>query len=607
MKLSRRLLYSYGLIFCVILAVLVVAQYFTTSNFLRERIFTSNSETMDQTIVTLNQYFNDVETYMFNLSINKQLQGYLADTDEKNGYLGAVEANAIVTDILSADVFAKKTAGVFVYADRQDAYPIYNTSNISMTSGQSESRAVFRALDVKEQDWYLDAIELHGQTTWREPEWDFVRKKKEFSVTRAIVNTKKLRETLGVIRVFVSTSYIQNILNEVTLGNEGKVYLYCGGSLMNYADYQSLPDVLEMVGDGDGSAQRISIDGQTNYIISRSVGVSDWKLVGIVPDSSIDYQLILLRTIMVVVLLMGVLLTLAISYGIAKSVSRPISLVARTMQNYELNQRTRFEEQRKDEVGILFSSYNRMADEISRLLNEVRLGAERQRKAELHALQAQINPHFLYNTLDCISSLAYIKNTPEISELTLALSEFFRISLNKGKEELPLRRELEHVANYCAIQRYRAGYPIILKIDVPEELKECNVIKLILQPLVENSILHGFSGCEGERIIRIGARRDGEYLLLSVKDNGRGADVEYLNGILTGEYRYVATQAGGSGYGITNVNERIQLAFGGESGLYFMENEDGCGLCAVLRILLKEGVDNGDGAAGGSENEGAAG
>ncbi|MGI6175794.1 MAG: sensor histidine kinase [Christensenellales bacterium] len=524
---------------------------------------------------------------MFNLGINKMLQNYLASANQKNGYEGAIEARTLANSTIGIDVITKKTAGVYIYAEKQHAYPTYTSSNIDITSGHSATEGVFRATSIRGEPWYTEASQNLGQISWRPPEWDNVRQKTEFSATRAILNTKNLRESLGIIRVFVSTEYIQNILNKVRLGKEGEVYLYCGETLLNYEDAESLPDLLTLVQNDEGGLKSVTIDGKPYYVIIRNAGISDWMLLGIVPKSNVNYTFDLLRNITIAIIVLGLLATMLISHLIARSVSRPIQNVAHAMEHYDYHKKTRFDEQRNDEVGVLFKGYNRLMDEITRLLCEIKKSADNQRKAELHALQAQINPHFLYNTLNCISSLAYAKNTPEIADLTLALSEFFRISLNKGSEELPLRREIEHVKSYCAIQKYRSANPFTLKVNIPEELLDVQVIKLILQPLVENAIIHGF--VKGSRVgkIVISAEKKGQYLFLRIRDNGEGADVEYLNGILSGEYKSSPNQLLSSGYGILNVHERIKLAFGEQSALYYTENEGEAGITAVIRIHMK--------------------
>ena len=209
---------------------------------------------------------------------------------------------------------------------------------------------------------------------------------------------------------------------------------------------------------------------------------------------------------------------------------------------------------------------------------------EEKRKLELKALQHQINPHFLYNTLDSIIWMAESKDE-NIVPMTEALSKLFRISLSRGKELIQLSDELDHVRNYLFIQSMRHLNKFDYEISAPQELLSCKTLKLILQPIVENSIYHGIKNMAGKGTIRITAYQEEEKLVIRLEDNGIGMDAEMLERLLNEPVNEKSSK--GSGIGVHNVNERIKLYFGQEYGLRFESELDKGTTAFVYLPLLK--------------------
>jgi two-component system sensor histidine kinase YesM len=205
-----------------------------------------------------------------------------------------------------------------------------------------------------------------------------------------------------------------------------------------------------------------------------------------------------------------------------------------------------------------------MIGKIRELMNQIVLEQEFKRKSELKALQAQINPHFLYNTLDSIVWMAEGNKLEEVVTMTLALGNLLRASIGKGSELIPIQVEIEHITSYLTIQKMRYKSKLDFQIDVDENILHCKTLKLILQPLVENCIYHGIKNKVGTGIIQIIGKRSENQILFKVSDNGVGMEPEKLKQLLSKEYNM-----DDKGVGVTNVNERLQLYFGGQFGLSF--------------------------------------
>lgn len=233
----------------------------------------------------------------------------------------------------------------------------------------------------------------------------------------------------------------------------------------------------------------------------------------------------------------------------------------------------------KDEIGVLQENFNYLMIRMDQLFQQSIEAKEAARKSELNVLQSQINPHFLYNTLDLINWTARRVGSAEISEITQMMAKFYRLTLRRGVEIVSLADELKHVSLYVGLQNKRFDNAIRLAVDVPEELSGCAALKLMLQPVVENSVLHGImekETLEGE--IRITARRNGGWLEICVEDDGVGIMPETVEALNAGKY-----SGGDNGIGVMNTATRIQNCFGAGAGLRF---ESEFGACTRVYIAI---------------------
>ena len=210
-----------------------------------------------------------------------------------------------------------------------------------------------------------------------------------------------------------------------------------------------------------------------------------------------------------------------------------------------------------------------MIEKIKELMLQNNKEQELKRKNELKALQAQINPHFLYNTLDSIVWMAESKKSEEVVLMTSALAKLFRTSISKGEEVISINNEIEHIKNYLIIQKIRYKNKLDFEIDVDDEILHNKVLKIILQPLVENSIYHGIKNKDGIGIITIKGRRIQDKILLQVIDNGTGMTPAEIDKVFNKKGRQ-----SGSGIGVYNVNQRIKLYYGDEYGLGYESEID---------------------------------
>lgn len=260
------------------------------------------------------------------------------------------------------------------------------------------------------------------------------------------------------------------------------------------------------------------------------------------------------------------MLIVLLSYQIPLSITRPIRKLSEVTDQVAKGDLTvRSDIHTGDEVGILSDSLNTMIDKNLELLEQVRTEQTRLRKAEFDLLQSQINPHFLYNTLDAIVWLAEAGEQQKVVSMVGSLSDFFRTSLNQGKEIVTIKEELQHVRSYLEIQQVRYQDILNYEIVVPRELDKYLIPKISLQPLIENALYHGIKKKRGLGLICVSGRKEGNTMVIQIEDNGIGMTEARLEQVRAGILKKI--QTGKDIYGMYNVNERIRLNFGEEYGI----------------------------------------
>lgn len=282
-----------------------------------------------------------------------------------------------------------------------------------------------------------------------------------------------------------------------------------------------------------------------------------WKYVSIVDYNILAKDINSLNRNVTIITLISTLISIIMAYILSAGLVKPIRNLSMKMKNYREGDQGIASKTSGDEIIELERSFNEMIERITTLIHENALQSENKRKLELYALQMQINPHFLYNTLDAIAWLAKLKKQPEIEQLVMALAQFFRISLHKGDKFIKVEEEIELIKNYIAIEQIRFPNKFTVHYEIDDDVKNYESMKLILQPLVENAIKHGISELEENGQIIVKAYQNQEYIYYEVIDNGFGFDPNQPN------YNPHLM----SGYGCKNVDERIKLEYGADSGL----------------------------------------
>lgn len=413
------------------------------------------------------------------------------------------------------------------------------------------------------------------------------------SVARLIRNPRNYHKIVGVVRLDIDRKYIDDIIKKVSTTSLSLTYLQNSEGVIVTSSNQELLNSYRILGhekitfSSEGTPFSEMKIGRDKFLYkSRLIPDTDWKMVTVIPYSSVieeakrqKYEIILM------VLILGTVayaLAYIITYSITKRISRLIGRM-RKVQNGVLD--AEIANTSRDEIGELIENYNFMIQRIASLVREQYELGQELKSAELKALQSQINPHFLYNTLDMINWLSKRNSVNKVSTVTKALAQFYRLSLNKGMDITTIGNELQHVTSYVNIQNVRFLNKIHLVTDVDENIQKYPIPKITLQPIVENAVLHGILEKEDKSgTILIKAWKEEDTVVLSIEDNGVGITElrlrEIISGTLSGE--------SGSGYGIQNTNQRIKLLFGEKFGLRY-KSTLGEGTTVEVRIPVLRG------------------
>ena len=391
-----------------------------------------------------------------------------------------------------------------------------------------------------------------------------------------------------MLLIDIRYSSLDQIVGEVSLGDQGYLYLMDrNGEIICHPKAQLInaglveEDNEKVAGLREGS-YREKFAGEERITTVKSIGYTGWKAVGVNPVGGMNLNILKTRIFVVFIVLLFLFVLTLINAYISSRITNPIKELEKSvslLESGDLDAPVYIGG--SAEIRSLGRSIQGMAMRIKGLMNDIVTEHESKRKSEFDTLQSQINPHFLYNTLDIIVWMIENEKKTDAVRVVTALARFFRISLSRGKSIITVKDELEHVRNYLMIQQMRFKNKFTYEIDADEDTLELASLKLMLQPMVENAIYHGMEFMDGDGVVQIRAWREAEDLYLRVRDNGLGMTEEQVENLFR-DSGHVPSKRG-SGIGVRNVNERIQLYFGEGYGLR-IESEPDEGTDVIIHL-----------------------
>ena len=407
------------------------------------------------------------------------------------------------------------------------------------------------------------------------------------------------RETFAESKIYIMMNDVENTVERISeeTSEENRLSLMVAGRTM-----ETLENYVDIIRD--------NIDAQVPVVENEAVLVEVRDVAALVDSMLNEYiakeiessakMSVSLMLVIIITAVAEVIIVIAAIWFRNRSMKRTAFFVRQPIEELEkvtalLAEGTldaRLPDTDVTELRNLTKQVNTMADDLEAMMKKSELDAKRLRKAELRTLQAQINPHFLYNTLDAIMWKAEAGEKDEVIQLTSALSDFFRISLSSGADWIPISQEKKHIEGYLKIQQTRYRDIMKYEIDIPDEIGEYYMLKLMLQPLIENALYHGIKIKRGGGMIKVEGKAEDGFLVFSVSDTGLGMTADQLEDLneRMKKGQPSVSEGGGGGFGLVNVNMRIRLYYNQADGLMIESNSEGTKVSFKVPFRTKEEI-----------------
>ncbi|SDB06623.1 cache domain-containing sensor histidine kinase [Eubacterium oxidoreducens] len=432
---------------------------------------------------------------------------------------------------------------------------------------------------------------------------DVAQQDNEIVFARPIYNMDDLSEQLGYMFIYISPDYLEEIWSEIEWGKSGNVLIYDENNNLitsndETADYSQALGKVNL----DNESSIVHLGSQRYVVSSQTLGNDDWTICMITPLREVSRNMGTLAMEVLVMAAVAIVMLLLISRFHAKNMARPIHDLSSLMDAYQETEvkdkgarktalvlpndlsREKLEnyQARADEVGSIYRSYEQLLERMHTLIQDNYIKDLEKKDAELALLQSQINPHFLYNTLDMVNWMALANDQTEISEMITALSDTFRLSLIRNNSQFcAVEQELQYIKSYLVLQQFRYGKRLVYEIEAPQPLPKLYIPRFILQPVVENALKHGIDLLEEGGRLKIALIVD-EKVTFVVENDGNEIDLNKMNRIL--DFHPDKTELLSfkpEGYGVQNINRRIKILCGLQYGLTYEKTQEKT-ICKII-------------------------
>ena len=565
------------MVLCAVVIVVAISLRFTrTSVFDNAVVYTRTI--VRQTNQNIDSYIDYMDNIVTMVSGSRDTQSFLYDKDEET--LQVSECRQRLVEQFRTILKSR--------SDIRNIGLIQKDGNRLFNNGGQQKNAY---LDLDTQAWYKNAITSNRSVLTSSHVQHVIRGERPWVITvsRGVRNFTGSGNREGVVFIDLNYSAISELCDQNSIGSKGYVFLLDqDGNVVYHPQQQQLYNELqtenidlvmntdkETLMDGSGDNAKI-------YTISRSEKTG-WTVVGCTNVAELLKDSKKARSIYVLVAAILVVVALVLSNLISRNITRPLQQLRDSMARVQEGDfgAAEVEVTSRNEVGSLTRSFNVMTSRIQELMKQNIYEQQQKRKSELKALQSQINPHFLYNTLDSIIWMAEGKKNEEVVVMTASLARLLRQSISNEEEQVPIGQEVEYARSYLTIQKMRYKDKLEFQIQVDAQIMGVPIIKLVLQPLIENAIYHGLKYKEGKGLLIVRGYREGENAVIQIRDNGAGMDEQTLAHIF--EKHKVNYRS--NGVGVYNVQKRLQLYYGMDYGITYSSRQ-GEGTTASIVIPM---------------------
>lgn len=571
LKIQNKLLLAFlGLSFFPMLLI-AGTNFAASKSILEEKTSRYSHDILMQATVNIESKLDKIEDISFSILFDTELQNLLQKAAANS--LDAYEQSRIQTGVESV------LASQILYHDEIDAAFVVTAGNSIYQMDKTKQN--YGVLEQRRDE----ILEAGGSARWFNCGSDEV-----VALARAI-NSVVTQKTLGYLVMYIDTDFFLDTLSDVQSTMGGALWLVDGEYqvLLGRKNRPDIPtvDLTQAFERESYSFSRDKTDGRQQY---RAIGeemANNWKIVAAIPVSDYQREIANLRNTTFFVTVILFFFTVFFAWSISRSISKPIhdlTLAMTRFGNGELN--VRCKASTNDEVGLCAETFSRMAENIGQLIQKVYEEQLMKREAELKTLRMQINPHFLYNTLDTINWMARANGSKDICVMVKSLGDLMRAAINGG-DFVSIREEIKNLKNYLTIQEYRYKDKFQTFFEIEANTEEVFIPKMILQPLVENAIYHGIEPLFEQGYIRISTAIKDQLLQIDVCDNGAGMSEETVQQLMNGKE---TPSTGKESIGIQNVIKRIKKLYGEEYGL-IITSDYGEGTTVRIEIPAAHKID----------------
>ena len=581
----RSIQVSIAFAYAVLMVTTLLVVFFISFRVTEEAVKTNSRQYAKQlagsVAYTVNTYIDSMDSLASFIASNEDIYDYFREHGTGSSYR---DLRKRIQDNLSTVIHNRKDVSLIALAGL-DGKILFHDDSLEPNP----------FINLRKEAWYQAALDGGGRAVFSSSHVQNLVKHQYFwvvSLSKLLIDNNK-GIPAAVLLIDLNYRLIEDLCTNVSLGKRGYVFIVDStGNLVFHPRRQVVYSGLKKEHIEEVLTSQVTefeledSDGLKLYSIV-TLEKAGWKVIGVsyLEELGVDRRALGRLYTAWGILFLG--LTILFSFVISLRIAKPIKLLRDTIKvveqgNFDIQAKI----ERSDEIGELGKDFNLMVQKIKELLQLIIEEQQNKRKSELKALQAQINPHFLYNTLDSVIWMAADRQHQQVIEMVAALAKLFRISISGGREIISIGEEVEHVRQYLIIQKMRYRDRLDYEIRVPPVLYPYRTVKIILQPLVENALYHGIKNNPAAGKIIIDGNLCAEEIELSVKDNGVGMSPEMIS-YITRDLQGGKTFAG-RGIGVRNVDERIKLYFGKEYGIKFFSNE-GEGTEVRIRLPALEG------------------
>ncbi len=540
--LLKKMVIFYFILIVTVLAFLAYAANSTAKNIIKTEVKALYEIEFDYKVSEINNIMEKKLSSILSICASQELHEISAEFSNSKTFnqqnYNQVKSRGLLVGLDNLQVILKGDHGKYI--------------------ANQENSLTLTPLESYEQVWYNDAMAKSSKVFYYniyDEKRNIIRLSKAFFVGGEVAGV-----VMADIDIYEFSKILLNTKSKMMIVNEYNAQLY------PYIDYSEILSLINLENTG--------ADITNDFLIMQSdIYLSGWRLVGFVPISSIMSQASSFNLTFISIVSIVAILCFFVILAFSNSITHPISKLSQKMLSFKRNNISSFriEGTYKGEIGVLYTSFNDMVGQINTLIDDVYKSQIKVKDAEMKALLSQINPHFLYNTLNSINWMAMKYEAHDITEMTVALADMLRYGLNNGQNLISIGDEIKQVASYVKIQQIRYPGVFEMECEIEKQIEKYKIIKLLLQPLVENAILHGFSDIQngGKLLIKGYLAHRENCVIIEVRNNGKKIDLSKVGG-----YLYTERGEAPKSYGLRNVNDRLVNSYGEAFALTYLIEDD---------------------------------